>query len=309
LEQVLSRWGKGPVLLIHHTLSWEHALALAQAIAALGPAAQRLHHMALLMYSPGLDAQGLPWDATLHSNFAAAFSLLEQQPNVCLYASCAEYASAYAALLGRTAPFPQHPCFLGDWSVPPSRHADPTTHLLYLGVVKEDKGFLDLPGRLPAVLRDGLPGEQFIVQFFGPGGKLSPKARAAADKLAKLAKKNAQIILHEGFWSDEELLAALSAAQSLHLPYDANAYRHKTSGLLWLAAWHRVEAVVPAGSWLEREAQRLGAAYTAVEKGRIVRRQVLPSDTDNDYFRTLFAPFWPWVEAQWQAELAAMGTR
>jgi hypothetical protein len=298
LEQVLKQWPSGPVLVVYHTLSWEHGLALAEAIATLGEDRLRLRHMILLMYSPGLDANGMVWNATLRANFAAAFGALAQQPHVTLYASCSEYATAYAALLGREHPLPLHPCFLGDWGIRARKAAAIDTHLLYLGVVKADKGFFELPDRLKSLLRQADPEARYVIQYFGPGGKINARSRSVADALAKLAKKHPQIILHEGFWSDEELLARLESAVSLNLSYDAHAYRHKTSGLLWLAAWHGIAVTVPADSWLEREAQRLGMDYATQENGRV--RPLPAADCDNAYFRTLFSPFWPWAEAQWR---------
>lgn len=302
LEQVLKQWPSGPILVVYHTLSWEHGRALAQAIATLGSDGLRLRHMVLLMYSPGLDADGKVWDETLRINFAEAFGALVQQPHVSLYASCSEYATAYAALLGREHPLPLHPCFLGDWTTPPRTVAATDTHLLYLGVVKADKGFPELPDRLKPLLRQAAPETRYVIQYFGPGGKLNPRSRSVADALAKLAKKHPQIVLHEGFWSEEALLAMLASASSLSLAYDADAYRYKTSGLLWLAAWHGIAVTVPADSWLEREARRLGIAHTAEQKGRVVRRQAAAGE--NAYFRALFTPFWPWVETQWRSSLA-----
>lgn len=307
LTQVLAHWPSGPILVVHHTLSWEHGLALAQAVGALGADGLRLRHMVLLMYSPGLDADGKVWDASLRTNFAAAFLMLAQQPHVHLYASCSEYATAYAALLGRDQPLPLHPCFLGDWAIPPHKAPAADSHLLYLGVVKADKGFLELPDRLKSLLRHATPETRYVIQYFGPGGKLNPRSRSVADTLAKLAKKNPQIVLHEGFWSDDALLAALAGASALHLTYDANAYRHKTSGLLWLAAWHGIAVTVPAESWLEREAQRLGIAHAAEQGGRIVRQQA--GAGGSEYFRALFTPFWPWVEAQWQSSFDTASPR
>src|SRR3546814_12812151 len=58
--------------------------------------------------------------------------------------------------------------------------------------------------------------------------------------------------------SDEHLHEALAASSVFYMNYDAEPYAHKTSGLLWLAAWYRLPVAVPPGTWLEREARRLG---------------------------------------------------
>ena len=99
-------------------------------------------------------------------------------------------------------------------------------------------------------------------------------------------------------WADEKLHQLLSGADVLYLDYDANAYRHKTSGLLWLAAWHRLAVVVPKGSWLEREAMRLGTSYSTIEGNRVGSTSPAAGGMQAGYFETTFAPFWPWLMAQ-----------
>jgi hypothetical protein len=329
LSDVLRHWPSGPILTIYHTLSWEHARALADALAAAGTAGARIRHMALLMYSPGLDESGAVWDEALRANFLTAFGALAACAQVTLYANCAEYAGAYAALLGRPEALPLHPCFLGDWSRLPQRQPGAQTgverlcetsnravlswlpwrrrgpgdaqhgrtHLLYLGIVKDDKGFAELPARIRPLLRKVGAPDRYVIQFFGPGAKLIRRSQKVADVLRALAKKYPRLIVHEGFWSDAQLSGWLDKADTLHLAYDRLAYRHKTSGLLWLAAWHGVEAIVPADCWLAREAARLGVAHTVVHNGQVIERHGAREPTD--YFRAIFTPFWPWVQAQW----------
>ncbi len=47
-------------------------------------------------------------------NYRLAFHSLDALPNTRVYASCGDYAQAYARLLERSAPLPGHPCFVGD---------------------------------------------------------------------------------------------------------------------------------------------------------------------------------------------------
>src|SRR3546814_1925587 len=64
--------------------------------------------------------------------------------------------------------------------------------------------------------------------------------RQVLNELKGLAIRLPQIELHHGFWSDEHLHEALAASSVFYMNYDAEAYAHKTSGLLWLAAWYRL---------------------------------------------------------------------
>src|SRR3546814_1237253 len=79
-------------------MSWEHASALSLAIGLLGSGGNRLQHLVLLMYSPGVDGVGGTIDVQRRLNFRLAFAGLARLPGVELHASCGEYAAAYAAL-------------------------------------------------------------------------------------------------------------------------------------------------------------------------------------------------------------------
>jgi len=294
-ERVQARWPDRPVRLLYHTLSWEHATALALAIRQFGTRGARFLHVALLMYSPGVDEAGRTLDPQRRLNFRLAFSALRTAGEVALYASCGEYAQAYRHLLGLASPLPLHPCFIGDWRRPrPVRRAGaPETVLLYLGEIKQDKGFLDLPARLRRELAAPGPARRFVLQFTAVR---TAAARAVVDELRALAASHPGVEIHEGFWSDAELDARLGAASVLRLDYDPAAYTHKTSGLLWLAAWHRLAVTVPAGSWLQREARRLGVAVIPADQpARSALARVDRKGEEHAYFEAIFAPFWEWL--------------
>src|SRR5690606_21667209 len=106
LTGMLARWPRQSVHAVHHAMSWEHASALAQAIRALGPSGDRLNHLVFLSYSPGIDEAGRVFDRALRENNQLAFRSLDRLPNTRLYASCGEYAAAYASVLDRPAPLP-----------------------------------------------------------------------------------------------------------------------------------------------------------------------------------------------------------
>src|SRR3546814_10702381 len=65
--------------------------------------------------------------------------------------------------------------------------------------------------------------------------------RQVLNELKGLAIRLPQIELHHGFWSDEHLHEALAASSVFYMNYDAEAYAHKTSGLLWRSEAHTSE--------------------------------------------------------------------
>lgn len=297
-ERILRQWPDGTVHLLYHTLSWEHASALGLAIRLAGASGTRLRHLAFLMYSPGVDTSGAVYDAPRSLNFRLAFGTLSRLPGVNLYAGCGEYATAYARLLGRGQPLPIHPCFLGDWRERPRRRRTlpPQRILLYVGEIKQDKGFLDLPALVEDLLGSGAPQRRYVVQFVDVR---NPTAAGVLDRLQELAARNRQLELHHGFLSEQQLRGLLADCDLLSLNYDPAAYVHKTSGLLWLAAWHGLAVWVPEGSWLEREARRLGVAYVAgTRPGRFDEAAVDDAAFDPDYFQRIFTPFRAWLEQQ-----------
>lgn len=293
--RIQERWPGRPVRLLYHTLSWEHASALALAIRQFGDRGAGFQHIVLLMYSPGTDEAGRTLDLQRRINFRLAFSGLRSAGDVLLYAGCGEYAEAYRHLLDLEAPLPLHPCFIGDWRRPRGARTSgaPETVLLYLGEIKQDKGFLGLPARLRRELAVPGPARRFVLHFTAVR---NAAARAVVDELRVLAASNPGVEIHEGFWSDAELDAMLASASVLRLDYDPAAYAHKSSGLLWLAAWHRLAVTVPQGSWLQREARRLGMAVIPEGQPAVpALARVDRAGRDAAYFDALFTPFWQWL--------------
>jgi len=297
LTQLLSTWPAEAIRVIHHTMSWEHASALSLALRLLGTRGDCLHHLVFLMYSPGIDEAGHVLSPDRRLNYRLAFHSLDTLPNVRLYASCKEYAHAYATLLGRPAPLPIHPCFLGDWRSPSHRKSGAAPGhervLLYVGEIKQEKGFLSLPDVLRGLLEDAPPTRRFVVQFLNVRNEASRKVLSALEQIAAC---HANVELHHGFWSDERLHQELAACDVFHLDYDAVAYANKTSGLLWLAAWYGVPVLVPSSGWLPREARRLGLGIVADAAAATGDVQIDKAAIDEAYRRAIFTPFWQWLE-------------
>src|SRR5690606_28363968 len=110
--------------------------------------------------------------------------------------------------------------------------------------------------------------------------------------------------LHEGRWSDARLHDELARASVVCLDYDPDAYAYKTSGLLWLAAWHRVPARLPEGTWLGREGRRLGVPL--IPSGGLpdpARARVDRNAEDPGYRQAIFTPFGAWLERQAPADI------
>ncbi|MGY0797591.1 glycosyltransferase [Lysobacter sp. A286] len=298
LAGILQAWPDEVIRVIHHTLSWEHASALSIAIRLLGARGDRVQHLLLLMYSPGIDQTGRTYDEDRRLNYRLAFHSLDTLPNVNMYAGCSEYAHAYADLLGQVSPLPVHPCFIGDWSVPPDNRPAPREGheriVLYVGEIKREKGFLALPDTLRRLLQGAPATRRFVVQFVNARNDASRRVLAAIEHIAA---EHANVELHHGFWSDEQLHQQLASCDVLHLTYDAEAYAHKTSGLLWLAAWYGIPVVVPAQGWLQREARRLGLA-SLTDASATSAGPVHHAAVDDSYRRMLFTPFWTWLEQQ-----------
>lgn len=292
-EQVQRRWPRGTICVVHHTLSWEHASALALALKLAGGAANRLQHLALLMFSPGMDEAGHIHDLDAVSNYRLAFRSLWETPAVSLFASCSEYSRAYAKLLELPAALPVHPCFLDVWDKRPV-NANPRPHnrlLLYAGEIKQEKGFLRLPLLLDEALRKTSEETEIVLQFVAVRNQA---ARNVVQELEAIASSHARVRIHVGFWTEQQLREMLRSTDVLCLNYDATAYRHATSGLLWLAAWYGVAVMVPAETWLRREAIRLGVPVwtdfdvkPTKESGK--------NASHHDYFKTLFTSFPKWL--------------
>lgn len=297
-ESISDHWLSGPIHLVHHSLSWEHASALALAIHQSKGRFGRLLHHAFLMYPPGMDGTGAVYDAGRRLDFRLAFGDLERQPGVRLYASCSEYAAAYAQLLGHDNHLPIHPCFLADWRSPRAiRARSPIRRIvLYIGEIKREKGFYALPDLLRKLLERATVQHSFLIQFVEIRSRA---AKAVVEELTTIAAADPRVTVHHGFWRDMDLQEALQSADMLCLNYDSSAYAHKTSGLLWLAAWYGLTVWVRRGTWLEREAGRLGVrAIFGSGQVEIDERPRTSGITEGGYWNSLFTPLWPWLERE-----------
>src|SRR3546814_20561727 len=134
-----------------------------------------------------------------------------------------------------------------------------------------------------------MPERSRVVSQFVSGRNAA--GRHVLNELKGLAIRLPQIELHHGFWSDEHFHEALAASSVFYMNYDAEAYAHKPSGLLWLAASYRLPVAVPPGTWLEREARPRGVPLIPHAQALTpARAGVQARAFDRRSFQTIFTP-------------------
>lgn len=180
------------------------------------------------------------------------------QPIVTILAGLARHFGARLRLMADTAPLARL------WSsvlgrrveevplpvvTPPPRETPPTQppHVVFAGGARAEKGY----GLLPELVRL-LAGEARFTIHSGPIGPADdPLVQRVHWKLRALS--GPELTLLEQPLSPEGYLALLSAADLLLLPYDAQAYGPRSSGILAEARAMGVPAIVPEGCWLGDE--------------------------------------------------------
>ena len=247
----------------YHTLSWEHAGALALALGRNTTFSGRLKHIVMLMFNPGIDFTGEMTDARQCLNFRTAMNVLRRCRNVELFAGDTELAFEYQQLMRLPQPLPVHPCFLADWDKLTRKDLKSAVEFflvtLYLGDAKIEKGFCKLPGLLKELLSHTDSQIKFLIQY--TFNDEDPRIRDIVEALEKIADEDERLILHFGFWDDHQLHDALRRTDLTVLNYDGTAYRDKSSGILWLLGWYQSPLLFFEHSWLVREAERLGLPF------------------------------------------------
>jgi hypothetical protein len=257
-----------------------------------------VHLVCCAMYSP-LNNVG---SATRALWFKLGFQTLQQQAFVSLYCSEFETCEAYRAILGSDN-IRIHPCYLMDWqSIQPSNLQDAPfklpnkTYLLYMGDAKEDKGFNRLPSLLKQALANTSVDTTFIIQFTLAWDY--PEIQHSLDALKALAKNEPRLILHQGFWSNTEVAYVMQHVQGAVCTYDTQAYKHKSSGMLWMLAYFNCPFIIAAPCWLSREAERLDANYKISNNlhfDDVILQSNLAPKQPITYAQNLFKPLLTWL--------------
>jgi hypothetical protein len=128
--------------------------------------------------------------------------------------------------------------------------------LVYGGQAARGKGFLRVPELVRALSRV-VPEADLVVQLHRFEG--SPDIAAAAAEIRALAQSSSKLQILDGYLSDKDLDHLIAGSDVVVIGYDRRHYRGKTSGFLWDSVRSGSVPVVPAGTWLAREAQAFEA--------------------------------------------------
>jgi len=136
---------------------------------------------------------------------------------------------------------------------PPRPACGRPLRILYLGGARKEKGFHHLPSIIRQVREDLLDAGQaaFTVQSTAHLALEEPEVIAARKDLQTLTGQGLTL-LEEPLAPDEYRCLLYSGDVAL-LPYDRQAYRARSSGILAEVLAAGIPAVVPAGTWLARQ--------------------------------------------------------
>jgi glycosyltransferase involved in cell wall biosynthesis len=190
-------------------------------------------------------------------------------PNVHFTATGLPIAKDYSCLAKR--PIPAHPLLLDPelrLTPPPDR-----TLLLYAGDAIARKGMQWVPETLQ-LLVERLPGWKFLVHA---NDTADWTLKAPVDALRALQSTIPNFELRTGFLAPAEHRLLFEQSSVVLLGYDANSYRHALSGVLWEAIAAGRPLILPADTYVERDARAWRANYAAIDSSsaeRIAERVV-----------------------------------
>jgi glycosyltransferase involved in cell wall biosynthesis len=132
----------------------------------------------------------------------------------------------------------------------------PPTNIVYLGDARTEKGYQHLPAVAEELRMELISGSvRMILQsnFNLPGGE-----PGIHDAYCILAKYPNVVLLNDPM-EDESYLKWMRSADLILLPYQADRYIFRTSGILAEAIHAGVPVIVPRGTWLSEQIVRHGA--------------------------------------------------
>jgi len=174
----------------------------------------------------------------------------------------AQYNGLGGALF-RTLPIPIHSAKSQVAPAPEFGTRERLRHVVYLGDARSEKGYHWLPRLVADAKAAGLPIRfTFQSNFNVPGGE--PVVVKARTQLQSLPPAYGVTLLTEPLSSDA-YFRLLLAADVVVIPYDAAAYRARSSGVFAEALAAGKPVIVPEGTWmadeLRRSGVRLGVIY------------------------------------------------
>jgi glycosyltransferase involved in cell wall biosynthesis len=261
LDRLLALCGAGPGDHVFFPTAYGRDAAAVHALVARVGADRlptfHLEYRHAVLSAGELDREPDPFRAfhtRTHRAYFDACRAYPDSPKVRFYADTRELAADYAALAGF--PFGVLPIpFRADLipAAPPRLPTDPL-RVLFLGELRAEKGFTRLPALVRAADAEG--GER-RVRFVVPGA-LHPEERAPAvlAALAELESYPAARVerpFRTGFVPAADYYRLLASADVVLCPYDARAYRARSSGVFAEAVAAGKPTIVPAGTWMATE--------------------------------------------------------
>jgi glycosyltransferase involved in cell wall biosynthesis len=187
-----------------------------------------------------------------HRAYFDAFRAYPETSRMRLYTDTEELAADYASLTGQA--FDVLPIPFRVDLIPPTPPREASLNILFLGDVRNEKGFHLLPGLVRALREDYLiPGKvRFVIQAGIQPDECSPVLLSAVAELEQYGPAQVQLVGRNGFLAPEEYYQLLAAADIVLCPYRSASYRARSSGVMAEAISGGKPTVVPAGSWLSR---------------------------------------------------------
>ncbi len=252
-------------LVVAHTVSHITLLGLINWIATLPPTSSPCFCI-LLMLPSGLavDEDGAPtelFDPAAAQVYQKAFRRVrEKDLDVTFMASGAQHAKQFSALFGED--IPSHALLTAFDASPVECQPDPKRTLLYAGDAKMNKGLGALPDLISAICPLNL--DMVFHIHANPGPAWGPALDVVA-ALREMAPNHQNLDLELSALDGPTYGGLLASSGIILLPYDADEYRYKSSGVVWEAICSESHLVVPAGTWLEAECRYWGAAFETYE--------------------------------------------
>lgn len=246
-----------------HTIGWEHANALADALYLFEKqTGAHIRVVVLLMFSPYRHCDTNTYDHKVYLKYTIAFKRLAAFTNISFFACDHETSKAYEHILARKIEICPLPFISNKYdSMQHEQQTHPRQVILYLGDTKATKGFIALPKIAQQILSADKHDEcAYIVQYTLTN--TSSEFVEADKQLKKLAKQHKNIDIYDEFWSEEKLHQMLSNSYGMIFNYDSQVYQFQSSGVLWLAAHNQLKMIFLSDNWLAREAERLNCDYT-----------------------------------------------
>jgi hypothetical protein len=304
MQQATERWPQRCIVWVFHTSPWQHLQALALSIARMPESVKANWQFHIyLMYWPGMDEKGRTVELALKTQYKQTLQRLARDAQTHFFTSTAAYVAGYTQLLtGSGRLLGLHPFFLGDWRAP-CLTADQLPRaikrvLAYSGDARDIKGFDVLPRCVQQILDRFEDLEQVMVHTAREPSVADSRNKQVWPALEALSVKDSRLILQVGFLSHQDLVEQIKSVDLLVLNYDREAYEHKTSGFVWLAAQLGVACAVTAGTWLEYEAMRLGMKGWRIQaSGEWEPLPAQPAEEVFEYRQAVLQPYEDWLAA------------